>query len=191
MFTTPLHLLYVTLASSANVFIFDYSLNYPFLLISNLVYFELAVPAEALWKGVLSVSNAGKKRGRGKGAGKKNALNLNRGQSIGVGKFYKRFATKFLATSHFNLLFSSILGVNNMLWPGLNAPVMRGKELLQQVKLPEDPERQAKLLKVRENLGGYRMMKLNPLERGWSGIKLPGRSLGPPDAVGEGTTLCT
>lgn len=118
------------------------------------------LPAEALWKGVLSVSNAGKKRGRGKGAGKKNALNLNRGQSIGV-------------------------GVNNMLWPGLNAPVMRGKELLQQVKLPEDPERQAKLLKVRENLGGYRMMKLNPLERGWSGIKLPGRSLGPPDAVGE------
>lgn len=34
-----------------------------------------------------SVSNAGKKRGRGKGAGKKRAKNLNRGQVIGVGKY--------------------------------------------------------------------------------------------------------
>jgi len=118
------------------------------------------LPAETLWKGVLSVSNAGKKRGRGKGAGKKNARNLNRGQTIGV-------------------------GVNNMLWPGLNAPVIRGKELLHQTKLPEDPDRQAKLLKVRDNLGGFKMLKLNPLERGWSGIKLPGRSLGPPDPIGE------
>jgi len=123
------------------------------------------LPAETLWKGVLSVSNAGKKRGRGKGAGKKNARNLNKGQIIGV-------------------------GVNNMLWPGLNAPVMKGKNLLQQVKLPEDPERQAKLLKVRDNLGGFKMLKLNPLERGWSGNKLPGRSLGPPDPVGEGILQC-
>lgn len=34
-----------------------------------------------------SVSNAGRKRGRGKGAGKKRAKNLNRGQVIGVGKY--------------------------------------------------------------------------------------------------------
>lgn len=80
--------------------------------------------------------------------------------------------------------------MNNMLWPGLNAPVMKGKNLLQQVKLPEDPERQAKLLKVRDNLGGFKMLKLNPLERGWSGNKLPGRSLGPPDPVGEGIPQC-
>jgi len=60
-FTIPLHLLYVTQA------------------------FFNKLPAETLWKGVLSVSNAGKKRGRGKGAGKKNARNLNRGQTIGVG----------------------------------------------------------------------------------------------------------
>lgn len=44
------------------------------------------VPAEKLWKGVTGVSNAGKKRGRGKGAGRKIAKNLNRGQIIGVGK---------------------------------------------------------------------------------------------------------
>ena len=34
------------------------------------------------------MSNAGKKRGRGKGAGKKNARNLNRGQTIGVGEYF-------------------------------------------------------------------------------------------------------
>lgn len=27
--------------------------------------------------------------------------------------------------------------------------------------------------------------KLSPLERGWSGAKMPGRSIGPPDAIGE------
>lgn len=41
--------------------------------------------AEHIWKSVTSVSNAGKKRGRGKGAGKRRAKNLNRGQVIGVG----------------------------------------------------------------------------------------------------------
>ena len=33
----------------------------------------------------------------------------------------------------------------------------------------------------------FRRFKLSPIERGWSGTKLPGRSLGPPDPVGEGT----
>jgi len=50
------------------------------------------VSADQLWKGVTSVSNAGRKRGRGKGIGKKTAKNLNRGQIIGVGKLgRKRF----------------------------------------------------------------------------------------------------
>jgi small subunit ribosomal protein S5 len=74
------------------------------------------VPAEDLWKGMTSVSNAGKKRGRGKGAGRKMARDLNRGQIIGVGK-------------------------ENIQWPGLSAPIIRGRELVQQQKLPADPER--------------------------------------------------
>lgn len=49
--------------------------------------FPFEVPADKLWKGVTSVSNAGKKRGRGKAVGKKTAKNLNKGQVIGVGKF--------------------------------------------------------------------------------------------------------
>lgn len=48
-------------------------------------HFIIIVPAEALWKGITSVSNAGKKRGRGKRVSKKNIKDLNRGQVIGVG----------------------------------------------------------------------------------------------------------
>lgn len=120
------------------------------------------LPAEALWKGVTSVSNAGRKRGRGKGIGKKMAKNLNRGQVIGVGK-------------------------DNIIWPGLTVPVLRGRELVQQQKLPEDPEREKKLIKLRDDMGNFRPLKLSPIERGWSGVKMPGRSIGPPDPIGEET----
>lgn len=120
------------------------------------------MPAEQLWKGVISVSNAGKKRGRGKGAGKKMAKDLNRGQQIGVGK-------------------------DNILWPGLNAPIVRGKELVKLQRLPEDPEREAKLHKIRDSMGNFKFFKLSPLERGWSGTKMPGRSIGPPDPVAGDT----
>lgn len=118
------------------------------------------LPAEALWKGVTSVSNAGKKRGRGKGTGRKIAKDLNKGQIIGVGKI-------------------------NMVWPGLTAPVIRGREIIKQVQLPEDPEREAKLLKMRNEMGQFKRLKLSPIERGWSGNKLPGRRVGPPDPIGE------
>nr|CAG4640858.1 EOG090X0689 [Eulimnadia texana] len=116
------------------------------------------ISAEDLWKGVTSVSNAGRKRGRGKGVGKKTAKNLNKGQVIGVGKV-------------------------NMLWPGLNAPIIQGKELVQQRQLPEDPDRQTKLQKMRDDMGAFRPLRLLPIERGWSGTKMPGRSIGPPDPV--------
>lgn len=69
--------------------------------------------ADQLWKGCTSVSNAGRKRGRAKGIGRKK--DLNRGQIIGVGK-------------------------TNMLWPGLNAPVIRGRELVKHQKLPDNPD---------------------------------------------------
>lgn len=64
--------------------IFSYSLS----LILCIEYILLFLDtAEHIWKSVTSVSNAGKKRGRGKGAGKRRAKNLNRGQVIGVGKY--------------------------------------------------------------------------------------------------------
>lgn len=69
--------------------------------------------SDQLWKGCTSVSNAGKKRGRAQRIGRKK--DLNRGQVVGKGK-------------------------TNMLWPGLNSPVLRGKELVKQAKLPDDPD---------------------------------------------------
>lgn len=35
-------------------------------------------------------------------------------------------------------------------------------------------------------MGTVKYQKLSPIDRGWSGAKMPGRSIGPPDAVGEG-----
>ncbi|XP_055551499.1 28S ribosomal protein S5, mitochondrial [Wyeomyia smithii] len=116
------------------------------------------LPAEQIWKGIISVSNAGKKRGRGKGSGRIIPKDLNKGQVIGFGKA-------------------------NIVWPGLSAPVMRGRELVQQHQLPEDVEREAKLKKIRDGMVNFKRMKLSPLERGWSGSKMPGRSIGPPDPI--------
>ncbi|XP_018324337.1 28S ribosomal protein S5, mitochondrial [Agrilus planipennis] len=116
------------------------------------------LPADHLWKGITSVSNAGKKRGRGKTLARKK--DLNRGQVLGLGKA-------------------------NMLWPGLSAPIIRGKELVERQQLPEDPEREKKLIQLRDKMGALKSYKLSPLERGWSGNKMPGRSIGPPDPIGE------
>ncbi|XP_012226046.1 small ribosomal subunit protein uS5m [Linepithema humile] len=113
---------------------------------------------DELWKGVTSVSNAGRRRGRAKGLARKR--DLNRGQLLGVGKIPIQF-------------------------PGLNTSVFRGKELVQQQKLPVDPEREEKLAKLRQTQVGRRRNKLSPLERGWTGAQMGGRKLGPPDPVGE------
>lgn len=79
-----------------------------------MVCFDILVPASHLWKSVTSVSNAGKKRGRGKSVWR--PRDLNRGQIIGVGKA-------------------------NIVWPGLSSPIIQGKELVKQKQLPPDPER--------------------------------------------------
>jgi small subunit ribosomal protein S5 len=79
-----------------------------------------------------------------------------------------------------------LAGKSNIIWPGLTVPVLRGRELVQQQKLPEDPEREKLLIKLRDEMGNFRPLRLSPIERGWSGTKMPGRSIGPPDPVGEG-----
>lgn len=112
-----------------------------------------------MWKGVTSVSNAGRRRGRAKGLARKR--DLNRGQIIGVGKV-------------------------PILFPGLNSPVFRGKELLQQQKLPEDPTREEKLVKLRQSQSGRKRVRLSPLERGWTSASIAGRKIGPPDPIEEG-----
>ncbi|XP_060518520.1 small ribosomal subunit protein uS5m [Cylas formicarius] len=127
----------------------------------NTNYFN-KLPAKDLWKSVTSVSNAGRKRGRAKAISKRKIKDLNKGQIIGSGKA-------------------------NILWPGLNTPILRGKELVEQQQLPENPEREKMLAELRDKMGSFRRTKLSPIERGWSGVKMPGRSLGPPDPVGDDT----
>lgn len=116
------------------------------------------MPADQLWKGVTSVSNAGRKRGRAKGLMRRK--DLNRGQIIGLGKA-------------------------NIQWPGLSAPIIRGRELVQRNQLPPDPEREAKLIKLRDSMSNKKFQKVSILDRGWSGHKMPGRSIGAPDPIGE------
>lgn len=57
---------------------------------------------------------------------------------------------------------------------------------MERKQLPPDPDREAKLIKIRDSLGTFRSLRLSPLERGWSGTKMHGRSVGPPDPIGEG-----
>ncbi|XP_043948684.1 28S ribosomal protein S5, mitochondrial [Drosophila biarmipes] len=130
-----------------------------YLSLRNTSFFN-KLPAEDIWRGVTAVSNAGKKRGRGKGSGKKVAKDLNKGQTIGFGK-------------------------NCRIWPGLNSPIMRGNDLIHQQKLVENLDRENGIMKLRDSMGNFRLTKLNPIDRGWSGSKMPGRSIGQPDSVGE------
>lgn len=82
----------------------------------------------------------------------------------------------------FILLF---IGVDNIVWPGLNAPIIKGRDLIKRTQLPPDTERQARLIKLRDSMGTFRLLRLLPTERGWSGNKMPGRSIGPPDPINE------
>ena len=40
-----------------------------------------------------------------------------------------------------------------MLWPGLNAPIVKGQEVLKQRKLDPNPEYEAQLVKLRDQVG--------------------------------------
>ena len=69
----------------------------------------------------------------------------------------------------------------------MNTPIIKGKEIVQQQILPSDNDREKLLLKLRDSVAGFRVMKIDPIDRGWSGSKMPGRSIGPPDSIGEDT----
>lgn len=75
---------------------------------------RILVSGAELWKGCTSVSNAGKKRGRGKLAGKGLTKDLNQGQIIGQGR-------------------------RRLVLPGLNSPVKRGNEIVRSERGADDP----------------------------------------------------
>lgn len=69
----------------------------------------------------------------------------------------------------------------------MNSPIIRGKDIVQQQVLPANNDREKTILKLRDSIGGFRVIKIDPIDRGWSGSKMPGRSIGPPDTIGEDT----
>ncbi|XP_012139143.1 mitochondrial ribosomal protein S5 [Megachile rotundata] len=109
--------------------------------------------AAELWKSVTSVSNAGRRRGRGRSAPR--VKDLNKGQKMGKGKV-------------------------PLVLPGLNAPVLKGNVIVtnERVSSPVQAEEEKPT-----NWNMSKKPKRNPLKRGWTGGLMGGRTLGPPDPV--------
>ncbi|KAH9492910.1 28S ribosomal protein S5, mitochondrial [Bulinus truncatus] len=114
------------------------------------------VTADHLWKGVTSVSNAGRKRGRGRSVKKR--IDLNRGQKLGVGK-------------------------SQMIFPGLTGPAIVGKKPIEIQPKKEDSGTADTIKNVVDRK--RRFPKIPALLRGYSGRKFPGTSIGPPDPIND------
>lgn len=71
------------------------------------------------------------------------------------------------------------------MWPGLNSPIIKGREVLKRIQLPPDPKRNEEIIKLRDQMSRIRYTANPPLLRGWSGSRFPGQSVGPPDPVAD------
>lgn len=76
-------------------------------------------------------------------------------------------------------------GKSNIQWPGLNAPVVQGREIVPIAERPPDPMREQKLLEVRNRLDRFRRLSIPPNERGFTGGSPAGKSLGTPEPIDE------
>ncbi|KOC64746.1 28S ribosomal protein S5, mitochondrial [Habropoda laboriosa] len=116
--------------------------------------------AAQLWKAVTSVSNAGKRRGRGKNLPK--VKDLNEGQKLGWGKI-------------------------PIMFPGLNINIMQGKTVVTQRRLSEE-EQESRQLNVAKHVGTsmlFKKFKTPALKRGWTGGHLGGKKIGPPKPIDD------
>lgn len=136
------------------------------------------MPGEHIWKSVSSVSNAGRKRGRARQAGKGLTKDLNWGQHIGEGR-------------------------RRVIMPGLNASVFSGSRIVQPQRGEDNPNwyvtpkcqfficslchsfREKDLYELRDTRRIRKKFINDPSERGYSGRSLPGKSIGVPDPIGE------
>ena len=121
---------------------------------------------DILWKTMAGVSAQGKKRGRARNTMKKK--NLNTGKRIGF-------------------------GAAKISWPGLTDSIIHGAGKQTRVKqiqpMKEDvyqsyQEALQEAIK-KHSYGGRRRGKMDPLDRGWSGGKAPGRKYGAPEAANK------
>lgn len=116
--------------------------------------------ATELWKSVLSVSNQGSKKGRGKRRGRTKDLNM--GQVMGDGKMLLKY-------------------------PGLNTQVsLKNAELTRIQVVGEDTEREKRLTEIRNSMDKFKRISIGPFERGFSGSSLAGKPIGPPVSYDDG-----
>ena len=119
--------------------------------------------AAPLWKAMAGVSAQGKKRGRARNSMKKK--NLNAGKRLGYGRA-------------------------KLSWPGLTSSVIvgAGKESKAAKMAPMaesvylDYQTELEIVRKKNSHSGGRRPKIDPLERGWTGAKAPGRKYGAPEA---------
>ena len=121
--------------------------------------------AEGLWKSMAGVSAQGKKRGRSRNTMQKKNLNL--GKRLGWGK----------AKMH---------------WPGLTTGVVSGGGKDSKKRKPEEMDEsvyetyQEELAEAaKKNTYSGRRNVVDPLSRGWTGGKAPGRKFGAPQAANQ------
>ena len=50
-----------------------------------------------------------------------------------------------------------------MVWPGLNSPIVQGKELVKQRVLPDNPDYKANLVKMRDTRSSFKFNIYGPL----------------------------
>ena len=86
-------------------------------------------------------------------------------------------------------MFIESIGKTNIQWPGLNAPVVQGREMVSIAEKPADPMYQQRLLEVRNRLDRFRRLSIPPNERGFTGGSPAGKSLGVPEPINE--SMCS
>ena len=126
--------------------------------------------ADPLWKSMAGVSAQGKKRGRARNTMRKK--NLNAGRRIGYGRA-------------------------KLSWPGLTANVITGAGKESKARQIEPMEEQVFVdyqtaleeAKKKTSFSSGRRPKLDPLDRGWTGHKAPGRKYGAPEAANKELTF--
>ena len=126
--------------------------------------------ASGLWKAMAGVSAQGKKRGRARNSMKKK--NLNAGKRIGYGRA-------------------------KLTWPGLTGSVITGsgkESMAAQIEPMAEKvyvDYQTELEEVRKKNSSFtgRRNRIDPLDRGWTGAKAPGRKYGAPEAANKELTF--
>ena len=72
-----------------------------------------------------------------------------------------------------------------MAWPGLNTSLLARGKILDIEERPITEDRQRALVEIRDEKSQRRFPAPPPLLRGYTGKRVPGTSLGPPDPIGN------